>query len=631
VSTYLLNLQKQLINRGYEVVELHLRPSHASNTEIIEGIEVHRVPREPLDKKMLQGYSKFKEAIYKECHNINSFNRPALEMPGYDEFLQINDSFGREVRDMLNKNSPDLIHIHDFQLIYLYRYVPRGTPLVFTWHIPLSKNISTHLKKYLVKHLNEYDRIIFSSPDYMEAAVGFGIEEKKCELIYPVCNTDLFNVMDVDRKRVLEKHSIPDAKLILCVQRIDPKSGHLQLIRAMPEVLKAVPDARLVFVGGSSMSNKISKDRQQYEEQVKSTVKELKLENKVIFAGNIDYGRLPEVYNASDIVALCSKVEGFGLSITEGMSCGKPILGNNVGGIPIQVKDGINGFLVSPDDVENTSKRLIRMLEDESLREEFGRESRKIVDRLFRLDLSVDRHIHTYNTLINEKHENRRLEKIDIEDVDALITDFDRTLTDSPGTLKKETVDSLSRLHTVHILATGRDFSYAKKLADKYKLWTCIVCENGSVIYFTKSKKTITINSDHMDAARNILSENNVKCTYGKVVISTSIRHMEQAEQLLSKISKNLNFVQNVDEVMILPKFINKGSGTKMALEYLGIMPEHTIVVGDAENDIDLFAIPAFRVAVANAHPRLKLIADQVTDKPSSEGIFEIVSKLLRE
>jgi len=81
---------------------------------------------------------------------------------------------------------------------------------------------------------------------------------------------------------------------------------------------------------------------------------------------------------------------------------------------------------------------------------------------------------------------------------------------------------------------------------------------------------------------------------------------------------------------MILPKYVNKGQGVKMALDYLGVEPERTVVVGDAENDLDLFRIPGFKVAVANAHPKLKLLADQVTEKPSSEGIREIVEKLLR-
>ncbi|MBS3125989.1 phosphoglycolate phosphatase [Candidatus Woesearchaeota archaeon] len=632
VSTYLLNLQKELKKRGHRVVELHLRPSNAPNHEVVEGIEVHRVPKEPLNKKMLKGYDKFKEAIYKECHDIKgSFNHTPIEMEGYDDFLQINEAFGQEVREVLNADPPDLIHIHDFQLIHLYRYVPRGTPLVFTWHIPLSKRISTPLKKYLAKHLNEYDKIVFSSPDYIEAAVAMGLPREKCELIYPLCNTHLFRKKEVLREKVLKKFGIPPrSKVILSVQRIDPKSGHEQLINAMPAVLKVVPSAKLVFVGGKSLSNKISKEREWYRERVEALVRKLKLGRHVLFTGNIDYTELPDLYNAADVVALCSRTEGFGLSITEAMSCGKAVVGTRVGGIPIQIKDNENGFLVEREDVAATAERLVTLLKNDKLRDAFGSKSLELAGMHFRLEAGVDKHIHLYNSLRREKNEGLRLETMDVNDVNAFIADFDRTLTDEPGALKKTTVEMLRKLDMMHILSTGRELHYVKSLVRKFRLWDCVVCENGAVIYFPKSRKTITILSEYMEMARTLLKAKNVKAKYGKVVVSIAQSQRKKAEQYLSKLNKRLNYVVNVDEVMILPKYVNKGQGVKMALDYLGVEPERTVVVGDAENDLDLFRIPGFKVAVANAHPKLKLLADQVTEKPSSEGIREIVEKLLR-
>ncbi|MBN2368056.1 phosphoglycolate phosphatase [Candidatus Woesearchaeota archaeon] len=630
VSTYLLNLQKELKKRGNEVIELHLRPSNAPNHEIVEGIEVHRVPKEPLDMDMLKGYSLFKEAIYKESHNIKgSFNRTPDEMEGYDDFILINDAFGQEVRDMLNKDPADIIHIHDFQLIYLYRYIPRGTPLVFTWHIPLSNKVSTHLKKYLLKHLKEYDKVIFSSQEYINAAVKMGLPKGKCELIYPICNTTLFRPLETNREQVLDKYKIPhDANIIMCVQRIDQKSGHEQLIKAMPKILEEIPDAKLVFVGGKSMSSKISNIRKKYEDRVEELITKLGLEEDVIFTGNIDYAELPELYNSVDVVALCSKIEGFGLSVTEAMSCARPIVANNVGGIPIQVKDGENGFLVRPHDADATADRIITLLKDKELRKRFGEKSLEFVKENFSLHKGVEEHIYLYNNLMKEKDVARRLEKLELEDIGAFITDYDRTITDSPGVLESETVENLHKLDTVHILATGRKFEYVKELFDRFGLWECIVCENGSIVYFPKSKKTIKVNSSYLEEARGILMKNGISANFGEVIISVNIKEKEKVKEKLHHLTKNLNYIYNVDEMMILPKFVNKGSGVKIALNHLGIDPQNTIVVGDAENDIDLFRTPGYKVALSNAHPRLKLIADEVTEKPGSKGIREIVKKL---
>ena len=79
---------------------------------------------------------------------------------------------------------------------------------------------------------------------------------------------------------------------------------------------------------------------------------------------------------------------------------------------------------------------------------------------------------------------------------------------------------------------------------------------------------------------------------------------------------------------MILPKHVNKGIGVKMALDYLELDGENTLVVGDAENDVDLFGVPGYKVAVSNAHPRLKMLADEITEHPASAGMREIVDKL---
>ena len=142
VPTYLLNLSKEMVRLGNEVVEVHLRSSHADSDDEIKGVKVHRVPKEPIDFKVLELYSKFKEAVYKECHeNKNIFINTADKMPGFFQFNQVNEYFGEQIRELFEKENPDIVHIHDFQLLFAYKYVPRGTPLILTWHIPIIKNI----------------------------------------------------------------------------------------------------------------------------------------------------------------------------------------------------------------------------------------------------------------------------------------------------------------------------------------------------------------------------------------------------------------------------------------------------------------------------------------------------------
>src|SRR3989344_474600 len=92
VSTYLLNLCKEMLKNGNSVVEVHLRPSGEAGEEDIKGIEVHRVPHEPIDAELMRGYSTFKESVYTESHfNKRMFTKELHEMEGYEEYNRVNE------------------------------------------------------------------------------------------------------------------------------------------------------------------------------------------------------------------------------------------------------------------------------------------------------------------------------------------------------------------------------------------------------------------------------------------------------------------------------------------------------------------------------------------------------------
>ena len=223
VPTYLLNLAKEMANKGNEVVEVHLRPLGEENHGEIKGIEVHRVPKEPIDQNIMEKYSRFKEAVYQECHfNQKLFDKPAQDMEGFAEFNKVNEYFGQEIRTLLEQKPADIVHIHDFQLLFTYKYVPRGTPLIITWHIPFIKSMSRNLSEFLVKNLKEYDKIVFSSPEYIKAATKAGIPKEKLELIFPLANTNRFKPLEIDKASVKKAYNLPlDSKIILSIHSIN--------------------------------------------------------------------------------------------------------------------------------------------------------------------------------------------------------------------------------------------------------------------------------------------------------------------------------------------------------------------------------------------------------------------------
>ena len=80
--------------------------------------------------------------------------------------------------------------------------------------------------------------------------------------------------------------------------------------------------------------------------------------------------------------------------------------------------------------------------------------------------------------------------------------------------------------------------------------------------------------------------------------------------------------------MMLMPFNTDKGYGLRLAMQYLNIDMESTIIIGDGENDVDMFVNPGYKVALANSHPRLKQLAHEVTKGKATRGVREIIKKL---
>lgn len=640
VSTHLINLEKEMVKKGNEVVGVHLRHAGEPSADEIKGIEIHRVPKEPIDAQIIEGFSRFKEAIYRECHcNAKTFTKPYYQIDGYEEFNKVNEYFGKELENLLKQKTANIVHIHDFQLLFTYKYVPRGTPLIITWHIPFYKNMSKRLSEFLIKHLNEYDKVVFLTQEYIDTAIRLGLQKEKTELIPPITDTNFFRVIDVDKDAIKSKYKMPqDSKIILCVQRLDYKSGHGQLISALPKIKEKVPNTKLIFVSERPTDHKDHTRNSAAIKQVMQLIKKFKLEKDIIFTGNIDNKSLLELYNTSDIVALCSKNEGFGLSITEAMACGNPVIGTNVGGIPEQIKDSINGYLVNVGDIDTTSKQIIKILSDSGLHEKMSEKSLESVEQNFNINAGIEKHLILYNKVKKEKDELHRIEHLDIANLKAIITDYELTITDKvPSDDFNETdvdlklLKHMKKLNMDLILVTGRPISYVKKMCKKFKGWRCIIAENGAVIYFPATKKTITINTYYMTRAKKIIKNlNRPGILIGKVMAQAKAEDEQLIMDKLGKLNEKVSIIKNADKIMILPITVDKGLGLRIAMRYLNIDPDKTIILGNEESSQSMFTNPGIKIALSNADENLKKFAEHVTKLPATKGVREIIDQINR-
>jgi len=118
--------------------------------------------------------------------------------------------------------------------------------------------------------------------------------------------------------------------------------------------------------------------------------------------GCLPLAELIDIYNLCDIFLFPSRLEGFGLSVAEAMSCEKPVVATNGSSLPELVVDGRGGFLCEMDNVKEFAARIRYLAEDAGERGMMARFNRERVQEKFELSLMVKQYINLYQSLLSE-------------------------------------------------------------------------------------------------------------------------------------------------------------------------------------------------------------------------------------
>lgn len=186
----------------------------------------------------------------------------------------------------------------------------------------------------------------------------FNIPEEKVTVIYESAN-DIFKPVKGSESisKIKRKYGIP-SKYILFVGTIEPRKNLIRLIEAFNLVkTRKNINYKLVIVG---------KKGWMYED-VFNSIKELGLENEIVFTDYIPEKDLVYIYNGADIFVYPSLYEGFGLPPLEAMSCGVPVVTSNTSSLPEVV--GKAAVLIDPYDVKQLSDAIYWVLTNRGLRE----------------------------------------------------------------------------------------------------------------------------------------------------------------------------------------------------------------------------------------------------------------------
>ncbi len=188
----------------------------------------------------------------------------------------------------------------------------------------------------------------------------------------------------------LERYDIPtDLPLVVQISRFDPWKDPKGVVKAFKLARKQI-DARLVLLGNFATDDPEG-------EEIFHSLCACRDERILILTSGDDTALVNALQTRAAVVLQKSLREGFGLTVAEAMWKGTPVIGGNVGGIRYQIEDGENGFLVSS--VEETARRIVKLINDKELRCEMGRKARETVRKNFLLTRYLEQYLDLFGEL----------------------------------------------------------------------------------------------------------------------------------------------------------------------------------------------------------------------------------------
>jgi trehalose synthase len=288
----------------------------------------------------------------------------------------------------------DFIVIHDPQPAGLLHFTAgaNGDHWIWRCHIDTSHPNADYWH-FLAPYINAYPAVVFT----MEQYVGPGVDFKRLATIAPTIDplSPKNTLMDpAEADAAVARYGFdPSRPLLAQISRFDPWKDPLGVIDAYRIVKERMPGVQLALVG--SMASDDPEGWDYYDKTVRHAGEDYDIRILHNFHG-VGNREVNAFQTAADVVVQKSIREGFGLVVTEAMWKRKPVIGGDVGGIPLQVIDGRTGFLV--DSVEACADRMLYLLENPAESERMGEAAREHVRRNF---LST-RHLADYLRLFNQ-------------------------------------------------------------------------------------------------------------------------------------------------------------------------------------------------------------------------------------
>ncbi len=307
--------------------------------------------------------------VTKLLHNALQGNPRPLSKSDWQIFDKYNQISAAELADDF-----DYYIIHDPQPAAFYQYSAErcGGKWIWRCHLDMSTpNLDT--LGQIVPMLRDYDTKVFHMQQYVPEGLAGGVE-----IIPPAIDPLSPKNMALspeDAAFVCDQFGIDVDRPLLCqVSRFDPWKDPLGVIDAYRLARKENDGLQLALVGAMATDDPEGWDYFQKTQEHAASDPDIKILNNLNNVGAIEVNAFQ---SQADVVMQKSIREGFGLTVSEALWKGRPTIGGNVGGIPLQIQDGESGFLV--DSPEQAAEATLAILNDPGLGKHLGRVGKEYV------------------------------------------------------------------------------------------------------------------------------------------------------------------------------------------------------------------------------------------------------------
>jgi glycosyltransferase involved in cell wall biosynthesis len=394
LGTYAIEITKKFVEMGHEVTVFTLNDGSLPTKDYWNGIEIHR----PIILDSSEIFPIFvREDLKRWGHHIKFFS---------DIFAFNYLSASKLVNQLIKKEQRkfDIISFHDWLAGFAGIMVKNNTNLPTVFHVhSIEEQRSLGGGSEVVKEIEresarKADKIITVSYSMKEFLESLGYPKEKINVVYNGIDAEKYSLKNVNWElveKLRERYKIKDEKVIFFIGRLTWVKGVVNLIKAMPEVLKSFPNVKLVILGkGESYTDLI---------QLKQS---LGIGDKVEIRSEwVSEEERIAHYAMADVCVFPSISEPFGIVSLEAMSMERPVVvgARGVSGLREQViPNGENrcGVHINGEDPNDIAWGIKVVLENFEEAKKWGKNGRKRVIENFTIEKTAKETLKIYESLI---------------------------------------------------------------------------------------------------------------------------------------------------------------------------------------------------------------------------------------